>query len=261
MLRFRLIDTYLSESVTISDEIRIEQVEVRFSANHPFRGDIFMVLESPQGSFSPILASNLYDDSSNGNYVNQLILSNRFWGESSEGTWTLHVTDTFPAFDVGSLLNFEVRVHGFYTNNNIDHAEVLSNSSVVDFDNTGATRAADDPTPSCGTVERSMWYTYTAATSGELTVDLDQSGAIAIFSGTPGSLTEIDCVTGNPASLSTFLTASGTYYILVGGNNSTPVIGQVSLDFMSNDDVADAFAVSNPSVVMFDNSGASTEAE
>ena len=216
----------LSANTIVMDEIRIEQVEVRFNATHPYRGDIFLLLESPRGTISPILASNQFDSSDN--YVNQVVLSNRFWGESSAGTWTLYATDTFAALDNGTLTDFEVIVHGYYNNNHPDHPVAVTNPSLNSFDNRGASQGFTDPVTTCGTFGRTLWYTYTASGVEDLRITLEQnsgsaSPALAVFSGTPGAFSEIACSTGSPTGLNVHLPGAGTYYIMAGVSVQSPL--------------------------------------
>jgi subtilisin-like proprotein convertase family protein len=70
--------------------LRVEQVTVRMSATHTYRGDLVVTLISPSG-MSSLLAAKRSD--SNDNYSNWTFSSVRHWGESSRGTWTVKVQD------------------------------------------------------------------------------------------------------------------------------------------------------------------------
>ncbi|MEB3218005.1 MAG: S8 family serine peptidase, partial [Nostocales cyanobacterium 94392] len=100
--------TGISNSFTITDDINIEWVEVVFDANHTYRGDLEVVLTSPDGTES-ILAEPHID--SNDDYKNWVFTSARHWGESSLGDWTLRVSDEF-SLDTGTWNSWEINLYG-----------------------------------------------------------------------------------------------------------------------------------------------------
>ncbi|MGK7923381.1 MAG: CHAT domain-containing protein [Trichodesmium sp.] len=101
----------------------IENLDIRFSAEHTWDGDLEVYLESPEGNevmlFTGVGGSGqnfqdtvLDDDAStsidsgnapfDGTYSPQESLA-EFNGENPNGTWTLRVTDTYPTADDGTL--------------------------------------------------------------------------------------------------------------------------------------------------------------
>jgi len=82
--------SYLSSTVTINQDINVEWAEVMFDATHPSRGDLKVTLISPDGTKS-ILAEPHYDPDTD--YYKWVFTSNRNWGETSLGDWTLQVSD------------------------------------------------------------------------------------------------------------------------------------------------------------------------
>jgi len=100
--------TGVSRSFTFTDELRIETVEVVLNATHTYRGDLNIVLTSPDGTRS-ILAEP-HGDSGN-NYNNWTFTSVRHWGELSAGTWTLTVSDPV-AIDVGTWNSWRINLYG-----------------------------------------------------------------------------------------------------------------------------------------------------
>jgi subtilisin-like proprotein convertase family protein len=80
----------LSSTVTINQDINVEWAEVMFDATHPSRGDLKVTLTSPSGTES-ILAEPHYDPGTD--YYKWVFTSNRNWGETSLGDWTLEVSD------------------------------------------------------------------------------------------------------------------------------------------------------------------------
>ncbi len=89
------------------------------------------------------------------------------------------------------------------------------------FDNTGA--ATDSPA-SCGSNGSDIWYSYTATATGAVQIDTCSGTAydsvLAVFSGTCGSLTQLDCnddSCGIQSVVQFNAVAGATYLISVGG--------------------------------------------
>ncbi|MCT7973618.1 S8 family serine peptidase [Laspinema olomoucense] len=94
----------ISSTLTIEEDITLEKVEVLFNAKHKDWGDLNVVLVSPDGTESVLsdihepnqLEENTYQPANNDKvgFTNSwTFVSNRHWGESSKGDWTLKVTD------------------------------------------------------------------------------------------------------------------------------------------------------------------------
>ncbi len=98
----------LSSTVTISDDISLEWVEVVFDAEHDYRGDLNLTLSSPDGTQS-ILAETHSD--SNANIDNWTFTSARHWGESSVGNWTLTTADGADG-DSGIWNSWQLHLYG-----------------------------------------------------------------------------------------------------------------------------------------------------
>ncbi|XP_029944497.1 proprotein convertase subtilisin/kexin type 6 [Salarias fasciatus] len=71
----------------------LEHVVVKVLLVHPRRGDLEIHLVSPSGTRSQLLAPRLFDNSNKG-FMNWEFMSVHFWGERSEGIWTLEITDS-----------------------------------------------------------------------------------------------------------------------------------------------------------------------
>jgi subtilisin-like proprotein convertase family protein len=98
----------VDSTITISDNVRIEHVEVVFNATHPWRGDLEVILTSPAGTRS-VLAEK-HGDAAN-NYRDWTFMSVRHWGETSAGAWKLHVADRANA-DEGTFDSWMLILHG-----------------------------------------------------------------------------------------------------------------------------------------------------
>jgi subtilisin-like proprotein convertase family protein len=105
--------TGVSSSVTFAADqpaLRIEYVEVYFTAPHPRWSDLEVTLTAPSGTQS-ILATSSPTSGSGSSYDNWRFGTARDLGESSRGTWTLHVRDLVPN-NVGTFQSWRVRVYG-----------------------------------------------------------------------------------------------------------------------------------------------------
>ncbi len=97
-------------SVASSDAISIEHVQVIFNATHAANiGELEVVLTSPSGTQS-VLANSRGGETADA-YTNWSFTSTRHWDESSEGDWTVTVTDNV-ANSVGDFGSFELNFFG-----------------------------------------------------------------------------------------------------------------------------------------------------
>jgi kexin len=110
----------VSSTVSIGSDVIVERVEVEFTSQHPYPGDLEIVLVAPSGTKS-VLAENhtCYDQSNNPlsgacayQYNPWIFTSVRHMGESSSGGWRLEVADRNPANGVGSLQSWRLRIYG-----------------------------------------------------------------------------------------------------------------------------------------------------
>ncbi len=94
-----------------ASRLRVEQVTLRLSATHDFRGDLEVTLTSPSGMVSKLAA--LHKDP-NADYTNWTFSSLRHWGELSTGTWTLRVADLSSRLNTtgGTLTAAELEIYG-----------------------------------------------------------------------------------------------------------------------------------------------------
>lgn len=92
---------------------RIEHVEVRISASHPYGGDLRIVLVSPNGLESRLADARVCDGSGDacGAYDDWRFASVRHLGEPAAGAWRLRVTDVQPD-DAGTWTAWSLRIWG-----------------------------------------------------------------------------------------------------------------------------------------------------
>lgn len=98
----------IKSSVNIDRLMRVETVEVTFDATHPARGDLRVVLTSPDGTQS-VLAEPHND--LNADYNQWTFTTNRDWDEVSKGTWTLSVTDE-KGDNIGTWNSWKLNIYG-----------------------------------------------------------------------------------------------------------------------------------------------------
>lgn len=101
------------EGITLTfeatEDMVLEHVELTVDVSHTWRGDLKYVLTSPSGT-SSVINDRPGDSSINLNNWKFMTVHN--WGESPVGTWTLQITDTFPALDDGTLHSFRLDFYG-----------------------------------------------------------------------------------------------------------------------------------------------------
>jgi len=87
--------------------LRVEHATLELTVNNIPKGDLTITLTSPSGSISTFCEP--HSDTTN-RFTNWKFMTVRNWGESSNGTWTLTITNNGPT--PGSLTNAELVVYG-----------------------------------------------------------------------------------------------------------------------------------------------------
>ena len=100
----------------------------------------------------------------------------------------------------------------------------------------GATNSSD-PVPSCATnVNNSAWYEYTPSINLDMELAVLNASfseiVVSLWSGSPGSLSEVTCDNGASPSLQASLTGGTTYYIMIAGENGDS--GTVEFSFLAS---------------------------
>ena len=113
--------SFLQQSVTVTQGIEVERVEVTINLAHSWIGDLGILLTSPAGTNSWLLwrpgktdTSPFGQSQNNINFTFNTVLS---MGESSVGVWTLSVFDEV-AGDIGSLNSWTLNLIGKPVNDN-----------------------------------------------------------------------------------------------------------------------------------------------
>jgi len=98
---------HYQSTITISESFVVEHATVRFVAQHPRRGEILISLTSPSGTVS-VLAEKHSDTNANYDWTFGSIFN---WGEPSQGTWTLVVSDAVVR-NTGTFTSWELSIYG-----------------------------------------------------------------------------------------------------------------------------------------------------
>jgi len=164
------------------------------------------------------------------------------------GTWTAKVTMNYLGKWQGSTIGtntFQVKDTPAPSNDDFNTPVVISQVPYsTSLDTFGATQAVDDPTiPKCNLnrAQATVWYRYTPSQSGTLSADTvgsDYDTVLAVWSGSRGNLTLVECNDDRSytphdqdSELVASLRAGTTYYIMAGkysGDLSTNVVSGVS---------------------------------
>jgi len=96
-------------TVLMEQNLRVERVEVLFTATHARSADLRIVLTSPDGTASVLAETNPMRQF--GQYRRWVFTSTRHWDEWSAGNWTLSVSDGRPGY-TGRWNNWQLRVYG-----------------------------------------------------------------------------------------------------------------------------------------------------
>lgn len=123
--------TGLSNSISVAQSYTVEAVQIKLNITHPRPGDLGIELTSPSGTKSIIMNINnslligldgatpdWIDD-----YTDSTFLSNAFYGENSNGAWTIKIIDGLGSstgdtnldsapVQVGTLVNWSINVIG-----------------------------------------------------------------------------------------------------------------------------------------------------
>jgi len=112
-------DTITGRSVTftVNPSLPVESVEVGLKFSHQRRGDLRAYLISPDGTQSRLfndtsvtITNELYQDNAAVTDFDWTFLTNAFWGEQKNGTWTLKMVDV-AAQNTGTWLQYGLIFH------------------------------------------------------------------------------------------------------------------------------------------------------
>lgn len=113
----------VTSSITVApgNAIKVESVQVKIGVTHPQSGQVGIELTSPQGTKSILMNINnsflLLDSDEDGNIdgdsnLNIVLTTNAFYGESSEGVWTVKAIDGKSDTIAGTLTSWSMNILG-----------------------------------------------------------------------------------------------------------------------------------------------------
>jgi subtilisin-like proprotein convertase family protein len=101
-------DSWSEFNVQVTEDISLESIDIIVDIDHSSRGDLDIILESPNGTQSWLAEE--HNDGGN-DYSNWLFNTVHHWDESSLGTWTLKIRDTTSGTS-GTLNSWQMITHG-----------------------------------------------------------------------------------------------------------------------------------------------------
>lgn len=99
----------VTSTAYIPQNLKVERVEVTFNAQHFNRGDLHVELISPDGTVSVLAPAN--PNHRKVNYDSWTFSSVRHWGESSQGEWTLRVSDRDGNRVSGTFIDWKLNIY------------------------------------------------------------------------------------------------------------------------------------------------------
>ncbi len=144
----------VANSIGVVGNLKIDNIEIEFSATHPYRGDLRVRLTSPAGSVITLADRRGADNLDN--YSAWQFKSTLNWGEMSAGTWTLSVDDGDPV-TTGTFDSWALRIYGVPLDTTVPTAGTVN-------DGPGADAAVLIPTASV----TANWAGFADAESGAL---------------------------------------------------------------------------------------------
>ncbi len=107
--------TGVSNSFNVTQNWKTEQIQISISIEHPNPSNLEITIISPRGTQSIVLDKNSerphFININMPNLTDVIFLSNAFYGEVSEGTWTVKVADHTTG-ETGSVANVKLKLYG-----------------------------------------------------------------------------------------------------------------------------------------------------
>ena len=98
-----------THSINMNTNRTIEAIQIKLDITHSYIGDLGIELTSPSGTKSILM--NINSGIVQQDIDGEVLLTNAFYGESSQGNWQLKIIDG-AAQDTGTLNNWELKVYG-----------------------------------------------------------------------------------------------------------------------------------------------------
>lgn len=231
--------TGITDSLSFTTDLQIERVDVHVQITHPYIGDLKIQLIAPSGVSSWLLwrpaSGALSAFGSSQDNINFTFDTVANWGESSVGTWGLHVVDA-AGLSVGTLDQWSLTVYGKHQTQDDVYVYTDEFSDAV---SSAAARAILQDASGSDTLNASAVTTASVinlvAGSNDSRIDgrsLTMGGATTIEKAYGGD--GADLITGN--------TSSNTLFGMRGADTLIGGLGNDSLSGGTGDDVMDGGA-------------------
>ena len=102
--------TGVSNTLSVSTNVTIEGVQIKLNVTHPEVSDVGVELTSPGGTKSVLIPIN--SQIQGANISDWILSSNAFYGENSQGDWTIKLIDG-AASSTGTLTGWDIRFYGY----------------------------------------------------------------------------------------------------------------------------------------------------
>jgi subtilisin family serine protease len=193
--------TPVSDRIWVGHNLVIESVQIEISSNHQWPGELGIVLVSPKNTRSRLLTINSYII---GELDETIMLSNAFYGETSEGEWRIEVVDGGLA-STGSLLNWKININGHRPNSELLNPWPPTKLTL------GAVPAA---------LTESPVFSFTASTSHATVTRYEAAIGTDPSNETVQGWTSLDLSTSNQKLTGLTLQTDETYYLKVRAVNA-----------------------------------------
>lgn len=106
-------------STQVAQDLTIEAVQVKLNIDHERVRDVAIELVSPSGTVSTLLSPRTgFLDGNEGGFTDTVMLTHHFYGEKSQGNWTIRVVDTDKGSSPTLIYNAELGLFGYNQKNN-----------------------------------------------------------------------------------------------------------------------------------------------
>ena len=175
--------TTAEHRIWVGHNLLVESVQIKISSDHPYPGDLAVHLVSPGLTESRVLTLNngIYSFTPFDDFT---MLSNAFYGEESQGYWTIKIYDgnaLVPA-NIGELINWKILISGRKDTPDVLNPEpptfmslgavpgISTETPVFNFSDSVSQSVIDDYEASVGTNENNEaivpWTSIGLATTG-----------------------------------------------------------------------------------------------
>jgi subtilisin-like proprotein convertase family protein len=190
-------------SIWIGHNYKVEYVQIELVTDHPFPGDLAIMLESPSGTESRLLTANsmLLLWNATRSSLTIPLGSSAFYEELSEGFWTLRVLDGSDARGNGSIVSWKLLVSG--------HRPVAER--VYPYPPTGISLSA---VPAADLTVTPV-FTFTPATTTGVTYQASVTRMVGLTETTVRNWTSIGTSTVSRQLTGLTLSGDTTYYLKI----------------------------------------------